>query len=364
MTPGSAFVHAGARITAIKVRPALVPLTPPHRTASGVVTESPLALIDLQTDAGPVGRSMIFTYTAKVLRPVVELIEQLGAMIVGQELAPTTIERALSSRFRLLGTTGLVGMAIAGIDMAAWDGLARISGVSLLRLLGGSPKPVPAYGAIGFDGPAESARVAEDWARRGLKAVKAKIGYDTAEKDLEVVRAIQQAGVHVMVDYNQSLSPAQAKARLRRIDDAGLIWIEEPTLSHDFSGHASIAAEIETPIQCGENWWGPLDVRTAIASAASDYIMLDVMKIGGVTGWMRSAALCEASGIPVSNHLWPEVSAQLLAVTPTAHWLEYSDWWNPVLVSPLELKDGAAVPSELPGSGLEWNEEYLKTVAL
>ncbi len=160
-----------------------------------------------------------------------------------------------------------------------------------------------------------------------------------------------------MVDYNQSLTPADAVARLRPLEDEGLTWIEEPTLAHDYRGHAYIAEQIATPIQCGENWWGVRDMEHAIEARASDYMMPDVMKIGGVTGWMRAAALGETHGIRLSNHLWPEISAQLLCATPTAHWLEYADWWNPILKDPLHVKNGTVCLDGVIGSGVEWNEE-------
>lgn len=127
-------------------------------------------------------------------------------------------------------------------------------------------------------------------------------------------------------------------------------------LAHDFRGHAQIARAAETPIQCGENWWGPLDVQHALDAQASDLMMLDVMKIGGVTGWMRAAALAYARGVPISCHLWPEISAQLLCLTPTAHWLEYADWWSPILREPLQIRDGMAVVADAPGTGVAWDE--------
>src|SRR5580700_4764023 len=182
-------------------------------------------------------------------------------------------------------------MALAGIDIALWDALARSHNTSLARLLGGVEKPVRAYGAVGYDGASGSAKVAEGWARRGFTGIKAKIGYPDVKEDLEVIRAIRAAAgedVAIMVDYNQCLTPADAVERLRVLDDLGLTWIEEPTLAHDYQGHALIAREARTPIQCGENWWGGLDLRHAIYAHASDYVMLDVMKIGGVTGWMRA----------------------------------------------------------------------------
>jgi mandelate racemase len=351
------------RIRELRVRTVRVPLEPPHRTASGSVSESPLALIDVMTEDGAAGRAIVFTYTAAALEPTAGLVRNIAPLVAGQALAPAELEQSLARRFRLLGTQGLVGMALAGIDMALWDALARTHNTSLARLLGGVERPIPAYGAIGFDGPAGSAKIAEAWAKRGFNAVKAKIGYATAAEDLETIRAIRSAagpGTAIMVDYNQSLAPADAIARLRQLEAEGLVWIEEPTLAHDFRGSAEIARAIETPIQAGENWWGALDLRHAIEARASDYVMLDAMKVGGVTGWLRASSIAAAHGIRVSSHLWPEISAQLLSVTPTAHWLEYSDWWNLIVAEPLRIENGFAMPCSGPGSGIEWNEAAIE----
>lgn len=352
----------GPKITGLRVRAVRVPMQP-HQTAGGTVAESPLVLTDAFTDQGAVGHSITFTYTAVALKPTGDLIANLASMIEGEPLAPAELARKLAGRFRLLGTQGLVGMALAGIDMALWDALARVHGVSLARLLGGVERPIPAYGAVGFDGTKASAAGAEEWTKRGFTGVKAKIGYPTVAGDLDVIRGMRSAcgdGMAIMVDYNQSLAPASAIERLHAVDDEGLTWIEEPTLAHDYQGHAAIAREIRTPIQCGENWWGALDMRHAIEAGASDYVMPDVMKIGGVTGWLRAAALAETHGIRLSNHLWPEISAQLLSVTPTAHWLEYADWWNPVIADPLRVEKGMADCSGVIGTGVEWRESAVE----
>jgi mandelate racemase len=349
-------------VESVRARAVRVPMTEPHRTASGVVAESPLVLVDVTTDAGVTGHAVLFTYTAAALRPVASLVTNLAPLVTGQPLAPVEINDRLTARFRLLGTQGLVGMAIAGIDMALWDAMARAQNLSLVRLLGGVEKPLRAYGAVGYDGPSDCARVAEAWVLRGFSAVKVKIGYPEVKADIEVIRAIRSAvgpDVSIMVDYNQCLPPAQAIERLRRLEDFDLAWVEEPTLAHDYAGHARIAREIATPIQCGENWWGPLDLRHAIDARASDLVMPEVMKIGGVTGWRRAAALAEVHGLPISSHLWPEISAHLLASTPVAHWLEYADWWNPVIAEPLQVTSGIVAPSPRPGSGVEWNERVV-----
>ena len=348
------------RVRELRVRAVRVPMEPPHRTASGTVAESPLVLADITTDAGVTGHSITFTYTAAALKPVADFMANLAPLIEGQVLAPRELEQVLAKRFRLLGTQGLVGMALAGIDMALWDALSRSHGTSLVRLLGGVPRPVPAYGAVGYDGVAGSAKTAGSWARRGFRGIKAKIGYPTVREDVEVIRAMRQSAgddMAIMVDYNQSLTPVEAVERMRVLDEEGLTWVEEPTLAHDYRGHAMVARAARTPIQSGENWWGARDQQHALEAGASDYVMPDAMKIGGVTGWLRAAALAEVAGVPMSNHLWPEISAQLLCVTPTAHWLEYADWWNPIVAEPLRIEQGMAVVDGASGTGVAWNEE-------
>src|SRR5713226_2371358 len=329
-------------------------MTVPHQTASGVITESPLVLTDVITDAGVSGHSIVFTYTSAALKPTAELIQNFETLVKGDVLAPAEVEQKLAKRFRLLGTQGLVGIALAAIDMALWDALARVHSMPLVRLLGAVEKPVRAYGAVGYDGVQGCAKGAEDWATRGFTGIKAKIGYRTVQEDVAVVRAMRKAAgsdMAIMVDYNQCLTPTEAVERLRVLDDEGLTWVEEPTLAHDYAGHALVAREAQTPIQCGENWWGTLDMLHAIDAQASDYMMPDVMKIGGVTGWLRAATLAQARGIRLSNHLWPEISARLLCCTPTAHWLEYADWWNPILVEPLRVEKGMAIVGDAIGTG-------------
>jgi len=179
------------------------------------------------------------------------------------------------------------------------------------------------------------------------------------QEDLAVVRAIRDAvgpSAAIMVDYNQSLTPADAIGRIRVLESEGLAWVEEPTLAHDFHGHAHIARAVDTPIQCGENWWGPQDMAHAIRARASDAVMPDVMKMLGVTGWLKAATLAEGAGLRVSTHLWSELSAQLLSLTPMAHWLEYCDWWNPILAAPLRVEQGFSRIDGVIGTGVEWDE--------
>ncbi|HEX9178889.1 MAG TPA: enolase C-terminal domain-like protein [Burkholderiales bacterium] len=345
----------------LRVRAVNVPMRLPLQTSGGTVGIAPLALIDLHTAEGVTGCAYLFCYTPLVLKPVAQLLENLAPLIRGDPVAPLELERKLQGRFRLLGEKGLTGMAMAGIDMAAWDALARAAGMPLARLLGGEPRRIPAYNScgLGIIGVERAAAEARELAAPGFRAIKVRLGYPDVKTDVAVVRAVKRAigdGVELMSDYNQSLSVPEAIRRARALEGEGLYWIEEPARADDFTGHAEIRNKAGTPIQIGENWWGSREMAKSVEAGASDLGMPDAMKIGGVSGWLRAAGIAEAAGMPLSSHLFPEISAHLLAVSPTCHWLEYVDWASPVLQNPLRIEGGEAVIPDGPGTGISWDE--------
>jgi mandelate racemase len=122
--------------------------------------------------------------------------------------------------------------------------------------------------------------------------------------------------------------------------------------------------ELKTPVQLGENFYGARLLYQAVLAGAGDYVMPDLMRIGGVTGWLRAAAITSAAGIPMSTHLYPEIAAHLMRVTDTAHWLEWQDWANPILSEPFELKNGHLMVPDKPGQGIEWDERAVARFAL
>jgi mandelate racemase len=210
--------------------------------------------------------------------------------------------------------------------------------------------------------PGRLAEEAIQLCERGLKAVKLRLGYPTRSEDLAAVAAVRGAvgpDIGIMVDYNQSLSPGEAQERGRALDDCGLLWIEEPIRHDDYAGYAAISRDLKTPIQLGENFNGPEALQEALQAAASDYVMPDVARIGGVTGWLQAAEIAAANGVEMSTHLMPEISAHLLCATPTAHWLEWVDWADAILEQPMQLANGMAMPSSSPGIGLRWDENRL-----
>jgi mandelate racemase len=350
---------AALTIRSIRARGIDLALQRPVETASGVMRTAPLVLIDLFTEEGISGCSYVRCYTPVALDPLVMLVANLEPLLRGDAAAPAPVERKLQRHFRLLGPQGLTGIAMAGIDMALWDARAKACGVPLVTLLGGEPKPIPAYASLRTMSPDGAAAEAAELVARGFTAIKVKIGRADLAADLDTIRAVRGAigaDAKLMVDYNQSLSVPDAIERARAFDDEGLYWIEEPTRADDFEGHARIAAAAKTPIQLGENWWGPNDMAKSIAARASDHAMLDVMKLGGVSGWLRAAALADAAGLPASSHTFPEFSAHLLCVTPTCRYLEYLDHAGPILAEPVRVENGHVLIPDRPGSGVEWNE--------
>jgi mandelate racemase len=349
------------RLRALRARALSVPMRRALATASGAITHAAIVLIDLATEEGIGGASYAWVPAPYAAKPLVQLVEALGELVKGDAVAPLAIEQKLRKRLTLLGAHGLQGVALSGIDVACWDVAAKAAGQPLARLLGGMPQPIRAYNSngLGILGPERAAAEALELAAPGFKAIKVRLGYATLAEDVAVVRSVRRAvgdAVALMSDYNQALAPPEAEARARALDAEGLAWIEEPVRWDDYAGCARVAAAAATPIQIGENACGVACMQQALDANACDLFMPDLVRIGGVTGWLRAAALAEPRGLPISSHLFPEVSAHLLAVTPTAHWLEYVDWASPILAEPLALRDGSAIVPERPGNGLAWNE--------
>ena len=358
-------IDAGLTIAQIRVRPLDLHLAKPVETAGYTMQSAPVVLIDISTQEGITGSSYVRCYTPVALRPLALLIESLAPLLVGSDAQPTAIDTQLRRHFKLLGTQGLTGIAMAGIDMALWDALAKARNMPLVSLLGGHPKPIPAYASLRTMSPAGAAAEAQELRELGFDAIKVKIGRGSLADDLEAIRAVRSAigeDAKLLVDYNQSLSVSEAITRTRVLDSENLYWIEEPTRADDFLGHARIAQAAHTPIQLGENWWGPHDMEKSIAVRASDHVMLDVMKLGGVTGWLAAAQLANGAALPASSHTFPEFSAHLLGVTPTAHFLEYLDHVGPILLNPVQIERGTAIPPDRPGAGIEWNEPLIATL--
>ncbi|MCC7346356.1 MAG: mandelate racemase [Variibacter sp.] len=346
----------------IRARPVVLELKRPVIARIATITEWPMILVDLYTREGVVGHAYLEPYTIKAMRYLVPALHDLGDMLAGRPVAPAELFDAARKSLHFVGYQGLSMIAVSGLDMAAWDARAKAADMPLCVLLGGAVGPVRAYNSNGLwlrepqAVAEEAAELRDEGAFAGLKL---RLGRALLRDDLRTVEAVRDAvggEMALMVDFNQGLDFAEALERCHAIDDLGLAWIEEPIVYDNLDGHARLAAELQTGIQIGENFYGPRDLRAALQRKACDYVMPDFMRIGGVTGWLRAAAIAGAAGIPMSTHLYPEVAAHAMRVTETAHWLEWQDWADPILQEPFRVENGMLHIPERPGIGIAWNE--------
>jgi len=354
------------RIRSLTTRGIMVPLKFTLGTSAAVIKAVPLLLVDLLNEDGVTGRAYAFCYRPSGAVAMSSHLLEAVDLLKGRASTPFDVTQTLSRQFSLLGVTGAVRMALSLLDMAMWDALAQMQRVPLSALLGSSPKPLFAYDSrgLGLMEPDRLAEEAKTLLKSGLRAVKLRLGYPTLFEDLAALRAVRRsisgADVAIMVDYNQALTSTEAILRGRELEKEGIYWLEEPIAHEEFEASAAVARELKVPLQIGENFNGPEGLLRAAIARASDYVMVDVARIGGVTGWLQAAGIAAAHDIEMSSHLMPEISAHLLCATPTAHWLEYVDWADAIVLEPLIIRDGMVLTSERTGSGIAWDEAKLK----
>ncbi len=353
----------------VRVRAVSIPMRRPIIAKVGTFAEWPFILIDVKTKEGIVGHSYLEPYLKKAVRYIGPMIEDMAEAFKGRQLAPLDLYRDVIGKLHLLGRQGVSVIATAGLDMAIWDALAKAAGLPLAELLGGSVGKVRTYNTNGLwllplDKLGKEATELVD--EGNFSAIKIRLGRPKLADDLKALELVREAigkDIHLMCDFNQGQTLQEAIWRCHALDDQGLYWFEEPVVYDNYAQSAQLARELKTPVQIGENIYGPRSFFDAVQAQAADLYMPDLMRIGGVTGWMRAAAIAGAAGHPMSSHLYPEVSAHLLRATETADWLEWRDWGNLIIAEPFEVVDGQAVVPDRPGNGIEWNEPMVAKYA-
>jgi len=350
-------------IRAIKATPVEVPLNFELGTSQQALRQVPLLLIDLETEEGITGRAYLFCYLRAAQPAIMSLLGEIESLAKGKRADPIALGGILARRFTLIGVQGIVRMALAGFDVACWDAVAIAARQPLATMLGAEIKPIPAYNSCGLGIKDDLGALADEaetlLAMGGFRAVKLRLGYPTLQGDIAAVRAVRKRigdGVALMVDYNQALSLTDALARGRSLDAENVYWLEEPIRHDDYAGAAALVHALDVPVQIGENFSLPASMELAIDAGAADYVMPDLERIGGVTGWRQAAEIASTRNLQMSSHLFPEVSAHLLAATPTCHFLEYVDWANVLLQEPLAIADGHAIIPDRHGNGMVWNK--------
>ncbi len=348
----------------IRIRVLSVPLRRPivSNPTVGQYTHWPFILLDLTTNEGIVGKSYLEPYVASSASYIVPAIRAIEEALRGKPLAPLDAYKTATQALHLSGKQGIGLVATSGVDMAVWDALSKAANQPLAQYLGASCGPVRAYNTNGlWLLPAaqlkdEALSLVEEGKFSAIKMRLGRVDFRADVEALDTVRSAVGSGVRIMTDFNQALDLGEALVRLHALDGEGLQWFEEPIAYDHFAGCAQLARELKTPIQIGENIYGPRSFYDAVRANAADLYMPDLMRIGGVTGFMRCAAIAGAAGIPLSSHLYPEVSAHLLRASESAHWLEWRDWAHPFVAEPFVVQDGFVHVPDRPGSGLDWDE--------
>ena len=355
------------KLTGINIRTVNVPLKKPIIAHIGTFEYWPYICLDLLTNSDIIGKSYIGPYLVDQLPSIVNCIKSLSKIYLERNITPFNFYQEGFQKLSLLGYQGIALYSLAALDIAFWDAYSKAANLPLACLLGSELKPIKSYNSRGlWLVPIEKieAEVNELLLEGNFKSIKVRLGRESVADDITVIEIIKKVAgpnIDIMSDFNQCYSYEDALKRMSELDEQGLYWFEEPINYRDYDGCYKLSSKIKTPITIGENFHGSYDLITSIKKESSTFIMPDLMRIGGVSGWIKAANIAESFNIPLSTHLFPEVSAHLMHITPTAHWLEWVDWANPILLDTgFKIKDGNYMLPNIPGTGIEWNEKNIE----
>jgi len=357
----------------IELTPVRLPFETRQRMSPDWLLDALYAVVVEAHDAdGSTGVGYAYTFNRRYMRPLAAMIEALAELTVGAD--PTQPERhwaRLARDVAGVNAEGLGQMAIAALDIALWDLRGKLSGQPVHRLLGSARDRLPAYASTYFTGlrsTEDHVGMAAELAAAGFRAMKLGGAPDDLDGTVARVRAIRDAlgpDVGLMVDYFQRLTPDQARQAGRALEDFGLEWLEDPMPADDLDAHAQLARELQTKVVIGESFYTLERFAAAIERRAADAVMLDLMRVGGFTGWQVIAAYAEANGTPVASHLMTELSVHALAASRTAYMLEYSPWTFRLFQSTPGIDAGGDVRlTEAPGLGLDLDQQALAAFRL
>jgi L-alanine-DL-glutamate epimerase-like enolase superfamily enzyme len=350
------------KIQAIKVNFVRLPLEEPLVGAPympGMLRE--FFTVQIQTDQGIEGIG-VTGFGGKLVRALRATLEDFGELIKGDDpLRTEQVNAKLRAASASCGS-GIATLAISAIDTALWDIRGKAFGLPLAQLLGGARDKVPAYasGALTRTTPNDKIeRAASALVEKGYRQVKTQMAVEgfTPKQEIERIRMIRDAvgpDVNLMVDINQRWSVAEVISIGHQIEDLRLGWLEDPTTCDDYQGHAKIADALATPVCAGEYLWGIEPHRQAMSHHSIDITMIDLLRVGGVTPWMKVAGMAEAFNKPVASHLLPEIHMHLVAAIPNGLVVEYMPWtWRLFEDPPMPVNGEIAVPTG-PGLGLKF----------
>jgi L-alanine-DL-glutamate epimerase-like enolase superfamily enzyme len=351
------------KITAVRLETVRVPLPRPIPSLGITISHTQCLLAFVETDEGLVGEGLVFTLNGERFGVVREMAESLVPLLVGLDPTMSTgfWQRAWSG-MHFLGHRGATMVGLAVLDMALWDLRGKQAGLNVSRLIGACRDSVPIYRSGGLRlslSIDELQKEAAEFRAAGFRAMKMSLGKPTAREDAARVRAVREAigdDIALMADCNQRFTVPQAIRLGRMLEEFRLDWIEEPVQAHNHAGEAAVAAALDTPVASGESEWTRLGMQEMLRLRSADILMPDLQRMGGPTELLRAATLAEVHDVPVSPHLFSEMSLALAAAIPNSAPIEYMPWFAPLYAGGIALDDaGQAVVPTASGWGFAFD---------
>lgn len=356
------------KITNVTVDVLQVPIEHTYVAAGRQVSANWHVLARLTTADGVQGHGYIVSPRDGLVASVAQATRELGAHLVGMHILEAEAAWARLARFgEWIGPGGLLHYAIAPLDIALWDAAGKSVGQPLYRLLGGYRDRVPAYASDNLWyslSLADLAASASRHAAHGFTAMKLRLGHESRPEDeARRVHAVREAvgeRVRIMVDATETWHLPQALQTGRALQEAGVVWLEDPVQHQNVTGLSHLANHLEVPIATGEHLYQLADFRTLLQQRATDIAIIDLARIGGITPWRHAAALAHAYDIPVCGHVIPEIHVHLLAAIPNSYLVEYVPRSAAILQTMPALEQGDLVAPQAPGIGSELDEEAVQ----
>lgn len=349
-----------SRVEAIPLRLPLQAAFRPHLHMEQIF----LVLVRAWTDSGLDSFGVCFTFARQ--KSLVACVEDLEELVIGSDIndSEQTWERLFRAT-KSMGHRGYPMFALSALDTAVWGLRASAAGLPLAKLLGASRDKVPVYASHLLWRNRSISELQKEGAQliaKGFREIKMNLGGRSVAEERSRVRAVREAvgeGIPILVDANWAWSATEAVAVGRMLEEEGVRWLEDPLASEDPVELARVAAALDIPLATGENFHTKYEFRGLIERHSADILILDLQAIGGITEWMKVAAIAAAWNIPVAGHIFLDVSVHLCAAAPNALFGEYMPWWDSLYLNPPEIKDGYMEAPSTPGFGLTLNEEAI-----
>lgn len=354
------------RIKSVTTHFLSIPLERPLITAAFPIPAIDTALMQITTEGGLQGAAWSFAFGKGRVASLVRMMEDLGQIAVGQDALHTeALWTTLSRAVGFIGERGVAAAAMSAIDTCCWDIKGKAADLPVYVLLGGYRDQVEAYASQGLwlDRSRDAlAHEASSYVKQGFKAVKMRAGIGDEDEDVARVRCVREAigpACKLMVDANQAWDLKQTLRMGQKLEEFDLFWLEEPMPFKHVDDYVRATEALPMPMCTGESNYLKDEILDVVRRRATDYAMPDLMRMAGVTEWMKVAHVCEAYNVKVTPHLFMEHSAHLAAACPNVVWQEFQPWWQPIMEDPIELVDGHIQLSDKPGFGFELSARAL-----